>query len=432
VTTRPLHAVVLPPAAAGGRVLGALAAALDGTGPAILPLDPGLPPSRLTALLEAFAPSVIETAQGSQRYVGADPGREPAPGVGPEVALVIATSGSTGPPKGTELTAAALLASARASLRRVGARPGERWLCCLPVFHIAGIQVLVRSLVTGADPVLTGRLEPGALAASGCAHVSVVPAQLRRMLDAGDDLTAAKTILLGGAAPPPGLADAARAAGGRVITTYGMSETSGGCVYDGMPLDDVSADIGPGGRIRIAGPVLFSGYRLRPDLTAQARDGRWFVTSDIGSIGPSGELLVRGRADDVINTGGEKVVAAEVEAALATCAGVREAAVVGRPDPEWGELVTAVVVPSDPLAPPRLPDIRAHVRDRLPAYAAPAALLVVPDMPLLPSGKPDREALRGLAAEVTGVADAGGGAGPAGGRRAHGTGTGTNGRVERY
>ncbi len=406
-------------------MLGALAAALDGTGPAILPLDPDLPRSRLAALLEAFAPSVIETAQGTQRYVGAGSGRESAPGVAPATALVIATSGSTGPPKGTELTAAALLASARASLRRVGARPGERWLCCLPVFHIAGIGVLVRSLVAGADPVITGRLEPGALAASGCAHVSVVPTQLRRMLDAGDDLTAAKTILLGGAAAPARLVDAARAAGGRIVTTYGMSETSGGCVYDGMPLDDVSVDIGPGERIRIAGPVLFSGYRLRPDLTAQARDGRWFVTSDIGSVGPSGELLVRGRADDVINTGGEKVVAAEVEAALATCAGVREAVVVGRPDPEWGEQVTAVVVPVDPSAPPRLADIRAHVRGKLPVYAAPAALLLVPDLPLLPSGKPDREALRARAAEA-GRAD------PPGGRRAHGTNTGTNGRVERY
>jgi len=431
VTTRPLHAVLLPPADAGHRMLGALAAALDGTGPAILPLDPALPRARLAALLDAFAPSAVETAQGPERYVRAGPGRAPAPGVGPDAALVVATSGSTGPPKGTELTAAALLASARASLRRVGAAPGERWLCCLPVFHIAGIGVLVRSLLAGADPVITGRLEPGVLAASGCAHVSVVPTQLRRMLDAGDDLTAAKTILLGGAAAPAGLVDAARAAGGRVVTTYGMSETSGGCVYDGMPLDDVSVDIGPGGRIRIAGPVLFSGYRLRPDLTAQARDGRWFVTSDIGSIGPSGELLVRGRADDVINTGGEKVIAAEVEAALVTCAGVREAVVVARPDPEWGEQVTAVVVPADPSAPPRLADIRAHVRGKLPVYAAPAALLLVPDLPLLPSGKPDREALRARAAAVQGAGEVGG-AGPPGGRWAHGTGTGTNGRVERY
>jgi O-succinylbenzoic acid--CoA ligase len=140
--------------------------------------------------------------------------------------------------------------------------------------------------------------------------------------------------------------------------------------------------------------VLFSGYRLRPDLTAAARDGRWFVTSDLGEFGPSGELRVRGRADDVINTGGEKVVAAEVEAALANCAGVREAAVMGQPDPEWGEVVTALVVPADPSAPPLLADVRAHVRARLPGYAAPAALVLVPEIPMLPSGKPDRAALR--------------------------------------
>jgi len=396
VPSRPLHAVLLPPAEAAARLLDALPAALDGTGPALLPLDPALPRPRLAAQLEAFAPAVVETAEGSARYVTA----RPAPGVGEDSALVVATSGSTGRPKGTELGAAALLASARASLRRIGARPGERWLCCLPAFHIAGIQVLVRSLLAGTTPAVVGRLEPGTLAASGCAHVAVVPTQLRRLVDAGADLSAAATILLGGAAVPPGLLDDARAAGGRVITSYGMSETSGGCVYDGMPLDEVSVDIGPGDRIRIAGPVLFSGYRLRPDLTAAVRDGRWFVTSDLGSLGPSGELLVRGRADDVIITGGEKVVAAEVETALATCAGVREAAVVGRPDAEWGELVTAVVVPADPSAPPRLADIRAHVQDRLPRWAAPAALLLVPEIPLLPSGKPDRATLRARAAEA--------------------------------
>jgi o-succinylbenzoate---CoA ligase len=424
VSTRPLHAVLLPPGDGGGRMLEALAAALDGSGPAILPLDPALPPARLTALLEALSPSAIETRQGIERYVGPRSGRAGADGVSPDTALVIATSGSTGQPKGTELSAAALRASAAASLRRVGAAPGQRWLCCLPTFHIAGVQVLVRSLLSGTTPVIAGRLEPGALAASGCAHVSLVPTQLRRLLDAGEDLTAVATILLGGAAAGPGLLDAARAAGARVVTTYGMSETGGGCVYDGMPLDDVSVEIGPGGRIRIAGPVLFSGYRLRPDLTARARDGRWFATSDVGEIGPAGELRVRGRADDVINSGGEKVIAVEVEAALGNCAGVRDVAVVGRPDPEWGELVTAVIVPLDPAAPPALADIRAHVRDKLPVYAVPAALLLVPELPMLPSGKPDREALRARAAEA-------GGAGPAARRRARDTSTGTNGRATR-
>jgi O-succinylbenzoic acid--CoA ligase len=227
----------------------------------------------------------------------------------------------------------------------------------------------------------------------------MVPTQLRRMVNANANLGALGTILLGGAAMPPGLLDEARAAGGRIITSYGMSETCGGCVYNGMPLDEVLIEIGPGGRIKVAGPVVFSGYRLRPDLTALARDGRWFVSSDIGSIAPSGELLVRGRADDVINTGGEKVVAAEVEAALATCTGVREAVVVGRPDQEWGEAVTAVIVPADPSAPPVLPDIRRRARQLLPAHAVPAALVLVPELPMLPSGKPDREALRALAAQ---------------------------------
>jgi O-succinylbenzoic acid--CoA ligase len=403
VTTRPLHAVLLPPAEAGGRMFDALAAALDGSGPAILPLDPGLPRARLTALLDALAPSAIETQEGLERPVSSHTGHAKAKGVSEETALVIATSGSTGPPKGTELSAAALRASAAASLRRLGASPGERWLCCLPTFHIAGVQVLVRSLLSGPTPVVAPRLEPGALAASGCSHVSVVPTQLRRLLDEGDDLTAVKTILLGGAAATPGLLEAARAAGGRVVTTYGMSETGGGCVYEGMPLDDVSVGIGPGSRIRIAGPVLFSGYRLRPDLTARARDGRWFVTSDIGSIGPSGELVVRGRADDVINTGGEKVVAAEVEAALGNCAGVRDVAVVGCPDREWGEVVTAVVVPVDPAQPPRLADIREHVRDKLPVYAAPAGLVLMPDLPMLASGKPDRKALRAHVAGAGGA-----------------------------
>jgi O-succinylbenzoic acid--CoA ligase len=181
-----------------------------------------------------------------------------------------------------------------------------------------------------------------------------------------------------------------------VITTYGMSETCGGCVYDGAPLDGVSAAVGRDGRIALAGPVLFSGYRLRPDLTAQALDGGWFLTSDLGSFDAAGRLAVLGRADDLINSGGEKVVAAQVEAVLASCRGVRDAVVVGVPDPEWGQSVTALVVPADPAAPPGLDLLRAHVRGQLPGYAAPRGLVLLAEIPLLPSGKPDREALRKL------------------------------------
>jgi len=183
-----------------------------------------------------------------------------------------------------------------------------------------------------------------------------------------------------------------------VVTTYGMSETCGGCVYDGVPLDGVRVASGPDGRIRVAGPVLFSRYRLAPEPTAAALDDGWFVTSDLGGPGPDGRLVVRGRADDVINTGGEKVVAAEVEHELRRCAGVRDAVVVGVPDARWGERVTAVIVAADPAAPPSLAALRSGVRERLPRHAAPQAVLVVAELPMLASGKPDRQRLRELAA----------------------------------
>ena len=156
--------------------------------------------------------------------------------------------------------------------------------------------------------------------------------------------------------------------------------------------------MGDDGRIRISGPVLFSGYRRRPDLTAAATDGRWFVTSDLGSVDPDGRLTVRGRADGMIISGGENVAADEVAAVLAGCPGVREAAVVGCPDPEWGELVTAVVVAQDPARPPELAVLREAVRAVLPAAAAPRALVLVAALPLLASGKPDRLAMTALAA----------------------------------
>ena len=399
---RPLHALLLPPAAGAGRLLDALAAALDGSGPAVLPLDPGLPPDRVGDLLHAFTPATVETEDGSGPW-RPDDARPTAPGTGAGLpdgtAVVIATSGSSGVPKGAQLSADALLASARASLDRIGARHGTRWLCPLPTSHIAGLGVLVRSLVSGTAPVVVDRLDPAQrdLAAFGCGYVSLVPAQLRRMLDAGAGLPAFDAILLGGAAIPSGLLAGARAAGARVITTYGMSETCGGCVYNGLPLDDVQVRADPVGRIQVTGPVLFSGYRNRPDLTGQVlgADG-WFTTSDLGQVSPEGRLSVNGRADEMINTGGHKVAPTEIAAILETCPSVKEAAVFGEPDSHWGERVTAVVVPASFATPPRLEELRAAVRQKLPAYAAPRALLIVRAMPLLPSGKPDLATLRGL------------------------------------
>ncbi|MGN6794741.1 MAG: class I adenylate-forming enzyme family protein, partial [Streptosporangiaceae bacterium] len=179
---------------------------------------------------------------------------------------------------------------------------------------------------------------------------------------------------------------------------YGMTETCGGCVYDGVPLDGVQVAVGPDDRIRIGGKVLFSRYRLAPELTKAALQDGWFVTSDLGEQA-DGRLVVRGRADDVINSGGEKVVAGEVEHVLRGCPAVRDAVVVGTPDPDWGERVTVMVVAADHANPPRLEEIRAYVRDRLPRYAAPQAMVLVTELPMLPSGKPDRQLIRDIAVQ---------------------------------
>jgi len=384
VTLRPLRAVLVERATP--RLVELLAAALDGSGPAIVPLDAGLPPARLAELIGVLRPGSVEDAEGVTT-VRSGPGE----GVAEGTAVIIGTSGSTGVPKGVELSAAALRHSARASLDRVGARPGERWLCCLPVTHVAGLAVLVRSLADGTEPVLAERADAETVAASGCAHVSLVPTQLRRLLqEAGAPLTGFSSVLLGGAGAPEGLLTAARDAGVPVVTTYGMTETCGGCVYDGVPLDGVRAEVRDDGRIWISGPVLFSGYRGGPRAPA---DG-WFRTGDLGALDAAGRLTVRGRADDVINTGGHKVVPGEVAAALQTCPGVRDAVVVGQPDPEWGERVVAVVVPADPGDPPAPELLRSHVRERLPRYAIPSTVVMVDAVPMLPSGKHDIVRLR--------------------------------------
>ncbi len=379
-------------------MLAALAAALDGSGPAILPLDPDLPDAALARTLDAFKPDVIQTMTGTIPYRGRISRREERGAVGgcpSDCAVVIATSGSTGVPKGVQLSAAALTASAAASLRRIGAGPGERWLCCLPTFHISGIGVLVRSLLTGTDPVMVPSVSPEVLAASGCAHVSLVPTQLRRLVDVGVGPGTIRTVLLGGAAAADALLDEARGSGWHVVTTYGMSETCGGCVYDGVPLDNVQVRLDPDhGQIDICGPVVFAGYLGQPELTKAAVTDGWFHTSDLGQWRADGRLVVRGRSDDVINTGGEKVVPGEVEAVLGTCDGVADVVVVGLPDPEWGEAVTAFVVAANPEDPPGLDQLRSDVRHAISAHAAPKRLVFVSEFPLLPSGKPDKAALR--------------------------------------
>ena len=310
-----------------------------------------------------------------------------------EVALVVPTSGSTGEPKGVLLTAQCLLASADAAAERLGGPAA--WLLALPVTHIGGLQVLLRARRAGAEPVVGTDLVAGTAALPpGRRCTSLVPTQLRRALAepaAREALASYDAVLVGAAATPPALLAQARAAGIRVVPTYGMSETSGGCVYDGVPLPGVRVALGA--TVELSGPVVARGYRLRPDLTRAAFAGRTFRTGDLGRLTPDGRLQVLGRADDVVVTGGEKVAPAAVEAALAEHPAVAEAAVVGVPDTEWGARVVAHVV-LHPGAALTLDQARDHVGARLGRVSAPRGLRLWPALPLLPSGKPDRAALR--------------------------------------
>lgn len=382
-----LVALRLPP---GPAFVGRLEEAWE-HGDAVLPLDHRLPGPGLRSLLSALRPSALVEPDGQTRLPGAVPA---APGT----ALVVVTSGSSGRPQGVVLSHAALRASARAGARRLATGPGDRWLCCLPLSHVAGMQVLVRSALLGTPAVVHPAFDPHAVAAErGVSLVSLVPSMLLRLLDAGADLRRFRRILLGGAPAPRSLLRRAAASGATVVTSYGLTETCGGCVYDGGPLDGVQVAVADDGRVHVAGPVLMSGYRVGAggmDGEPAIRDG-WLRTADLGRWLPDGRLRVLGRVDDVIVTGGENVVAGEVEELLADHPAVAQVAVLGRPDPRWGQRVVAFCVPAAG-PPPTLDQLRRHAARRAPAHMAPRELVVVDRLPTVGPGKVDRSALRAL------------------------------------
>lgn len=312
----------------------------------------------------------------------------------PGVRLVVHTSGSTGVPKEVVLDRAAVLASVEASARRLGA--SGPWVLALPPTYVAGVQVIVRSLVAGHDPVWLER--DGWPGGEGW-FVSLVPTQLARMLAMPDDVTVlrrAHTVLLGGGPIDPQLRRRAEDAGVRIVASYGAAETAGGCVYDGVPLDGVAVALGEAGRIRIAGPTLFEGYHDDPVRTAEVLLDGWFVTSDAGRFDHDGRLQVLGRVDDVVVTGGLNVPAPAVAARLRGHPDVAAAEVLGVPDAEWGNRVVAFVVPVAETS-GLLEALRDWVADAHPRPWAPRQVVVLDEIPMLPNGKPDRVRLRELA-----------------------------------
>jgi O-succinylbenzoic acid--CoA ligase len=336
---------------------------------------------------------------------------------------VVRTSGSTGIPKATVLTVESLAASSMATAL---ALKGEgQWLLALPVHYVAGIQVLVRSLFAGTRPWvmdMSGGFTPEAFTAAALEltdrirFTSLVPTQLQRLLDHPSPETLAalrrfNAVLLGGAPAPEPLLAAAAGAGVRVVTTYGSAETSGGCVYNGYPLEGVSVRVDGDGRILLGGDTVAAGYLEAPDQesgTFFEEDGvRWYRTNDRGRIDDDGRLTVLGRMDDVIITGGVKVSAAHVQAELEKSDGVAAAFVAGVPSAEWGQAVAAYVV----LAPDRAGGagsppgtggaagsrdaavvLEQHWRSTL-GVLAPKTVLAAAALRMLPNGKPDRLAM---------------------------------------
>ncbi len=346
-------------------------------GDAFAPLDLRLPPEEQARQVAAIAPTVVVDEHGERHRV--EGGRPTEAGD----ALLIATSGTTGNPKVAIHTHAGVEASARAVSAALAVDPtADRWLACLPVAHIGGLSVILRSIITGTPVEVHDHFSPTATVEAlgrGATLASFVTRALAQV-----PAEQFRAILLGGAAPPPD-----RPA--NAIATYGLTETGSGVVYEGRPLAGVEVSFGPGGEILLRCPMLLRAYRHNPEPLDT--DG-WFPTGDLGHPGPDGELVVEGRGDDVIVTGGEKVWPDRVEAVLARHPAVAEVAVVGRPDPDWGHRVVAVVVPADPAAPPRLEELRAAVKEALGPWYAPRELELRSEvLPRTSLGKIRRNAL---------------------------------------
>jgi o-succinylbenzoate---CoA ligase len=341
-------------------------------GDAALPVDQRLQVRAREALLETMAPAAIIGSDGRTTRRGGRP-------VEDGDALVVATSGTTGTPRGVVLTHAEVATSARATSARLGVDPGRhRWLACLPLSHVGGLSVVTRALVTGTPLDIRAGFDEGEVRAAAGADVfvSLVVTALRRL-----DADLFHTVVLGGSAAPNDLP-------ANVVTTYGMTETGSGVVYDGVPLDGVQVAIDASHEIRIRGPMLLRAYR---DGTAAVdRDG-WLATGDAGRLATDGRLLVHGRLSDMIVTGGENVWPAAVEAILRLHPGVADVAVAGRSDPEWGQRVVAWVVPGDVA--PTLDALRGLVKQHLAPWAAPKELVLTTSLPTTALGKIRRDAL---------------------------------------
>jgi O-succinylbenzoic acid--CoA ligase len=315
-----------------------------------------------------------------------------------DTVTVVFTSGTTGPPKGVRLTSSNWASAAEASISHLGHGPDDSWILAMPMTHVAGIGIVIRSAYAGGRVRLMPGFEPVSFAAAlhDATLASAVPTMLARVLDADPGpFSGQKAVLVGGGPIPPGLLERASAAGLPVLPTYGLTETCGQVAtlrpgspvdYKAHPLPGVELRIDESGRIGVKGGMVSPGYLGEPD-----RADSWLTTADLGILDDDGALRVIGRADDMIITGGENVSPAMVEAALTALDGVDEAVVIGVPSEQWGVEVGCVytgVAGSE--------QVLAGVKASLPAHAVPKRALRVDSIPIIGPGKPDRSAVSRL------------------------------------
>ena len=342
------------------------------SGDAALPVDQRFPPAAKAALMAAMGASSVVDESGTTELAEGRP-------VHHGDALVVATSGSTGSPKGVVLTHDAVVASAEATSARLAVDPArDHWLACLPLAHVGGLSVVTRALHTATRLTVLPGFDVESVDRSDATLVSLVATAMRRI-----DTDRWRVIVLGGAHPPPDRPV-------NTVTTYGMTETGSGVVYDGVPLDRVEIRI-VGGEIQLRAPMLLRCYR---DGTDPFVDGGWFPTGDLGELSDDGRLTVHGRRGDLIITGGENVWPDPVERILARHPKVADVGIAGVADPEWGHVVTAYVVP-DGHDVPTLDELRDLVRAELPPFCAPRNVVIMSRLPRTTSGKLKRADLAG-------------------------------------